>query len=225
MSNIQNITGQWLDSYKWSYFLTLTTRYELTLKAARRVSAAFYRKVNEKALMKGKTQTAWCYFIEAFENKRGYHIHALLHADISIKEIFDIWQCVTNAKENGSQYCRALEFIPEFGASFYVAKYISKKSFDWDFDYRGALAQQNANDLFDYKVTSPFSGWRKYDSKGRQELKAEEQKRTGALSPDLPSKQCRLKSATPQILELIQQRQTTNAKQVKRIKSQAKSVR
>ena len=224
MSDVRNITGQWLDTFRWSYFVTLTTRYELTLKSARRLSEAFYRKVNESAILKGNTQTAFVYFVEGFEDKKGYHIHALLHAPISKKEIHSIWQCVTSAKMQGSQYCRALDFIPEYGASFYVAKYIVKKSLDWDFQYRGALAHQNPNDLFDYKVTSPFQGWRKYATKGKRVVEGTEGKKTDVLLPDSQSKQCHPVQLQPKALELLQLRQKSTLERKKRIKLQAKGL-
>jgi len=219
MSKINNITGQWLDSYRWSYFLTLTTRYELTLKSARRLSAVFYNKVNEISVLNRQNETAFVYFIEAFENKPGYHLHALLHANITIKQLYETWQAVTNAKEEGVQYCRVLHFIPEFGASFYVGKYISKKSLDWDFDYRGALAVQNPNDLFDYKVTSPFQGWRKFETVGKQAPKEKPQIERGGGLLGLPSKQSHQLEPPRLALECLQENQVNNARRRKKLQA------
>jgi len=207
---IKNITGQWLDSYKWTYFVTLTTRKELTLKSARRLAEVFYNKVNERSVFLGQKNTAFTYFIEAFENKKGYHIHALLFASVTKKDVFNIWQIASGVKNAESNYVRALDFVNEFGATFYVAKYITKSAFDWDFDYRGALALQNQNDLFDYKVNSSFQGWRKFEPKLKQESIKQSQKSKGSSRLDSPQRESSR-------LELLQERKQVLQEQKKRI--------
>ena len=214
-----NVMGQWLDTFKWTYFITFTTRYELTQKSARRAMDTFYRKSNEKSIWRGQNQTAFTYFVEAHSTKKGYHVHALIYADISVKEIYDIWQVVSNNNE-GTNYVRALNYITEFGASYYIAKYVAKKAFDWDFDYRGALALEIQNDLFNYEVVSPFQGWRKFSTKSKSEPTKREGKKMASLQVAPPPKLCPIGESQTEILTLIEDNQV--AKKAQRLRTRKK---
>ena len=65
--------ADWLQNYGYQFFCTFTTRYELTLRSARRLM--------ERTHDKYKKHFGYCHLFwvaEKFEAKDGYHTHALL---------------------------------------------------------------------------------------------------------------------------------------------------
>ncbi len=85
--------AHWLNSFKWTHFVTLTTQYELTLKSSRRLAERFHAKLKEHGF-----EPILFWVAEKYENKDGYHIHALLklnrkiepHEYIFITELYQI---------------------------------------------------------------------------------------------------------------------------------------
>jgi hypothetical protein len=85
--------ANWLNSYKWTHFVTLTTPYELTLKSSRRLAERFHAKLKEHNF-----DPILFWVAERYENKDGYHIHALLklnrqlehHEYVFITEIYQV---------------------------------------------------------------------------------------------------------------------------------------
>lgn len=83
----------WLNSFKWTHFVTLTTPYELTLKSSRRLAERFHAKLKEHHY-----DPILFWVAEKYENKDGYHIHALLklnkkielHEYVFITELYQI---------------------------------------------------------------------------------------------------------------------------------------
>jgi hypothetical protein len=108
MSKIQKSVYQskyvdWLSEMEWSYWCTFTTRYELTLKSARRLMERFHA-INKRSDL--NVRMFWV--AEKFELKDGYHTHALLYVEqlhtdmISEKGCFEVlrynYQRATGAK-------------------------------------------------------------------------------------------------------------------------------
>jgi hypothetical protein len=91
----------WLNSFEWNYFVTLTTHYELTLKSARRLVERWHDKMKKHGF-----EPLLFWVAEHYEMKDGYHIHGLLklnrdlkkHEYIFITELYQICSgaCTTN---------------------------------------------------------------------------------------------------------------------------------
>jgi hypothetical protein len=136
---MSNALGQSLDSYRWTHFVTLTTRYELTEKSARRLVGRWFHRVSEISARRGVPETLIAWFCESHKTRNSQHIHLLLLAKVQFRELHQEWQVVTGAKKSGdSAHCRALSYLTDFGASYYCAKYITKGYNDWDIDFRNA---------------------------------------------------------------------------------------
>lgn len=65
--------SDWLNKFKWTHFITLTTPYALSLNSARRLSERFYSKLKDHQY---EPQLFWV--AEKYESKDGYHLHGLL---------------------------------------------------------------------------------------------------------------------------------------------------
>jgi len=94
-NNLKKQYVAWLNSFKWTHFVTLTTPYELTLKSSRRLAERFHAKLKEHGYA---PMLFWV--SEKYENKDGWHIHALLKLNrkIDIHEytfITEIYQVVS----------------------------------------------------------------------------------------------------------------------------------
>lgn len=137
--DLQTNYANWLNSYQWDYFCTLTTRYELTVKSARRAGEGFYNHLNviDNGNNPERKRCRFFWGAEPFEVKDGYHIHGLLkvHDDMWFTDIVHTWQYVTGNKlMNKAKWNRVdlQKFDPKRGAGFYCSKYILKGLSDWD---------------------------------------------------------------------------------------------
>jgi hypothetical protein len=136
---LSNAMGQSLDAYRWTHFVTLTTRYELTEKSARRLVGRWFHRVSEISAKRGVPETLIAWFCEAHKTRNSQHIHLLLLSKCTFQELHREWQVVTGAKKQGdTAYLRALSYLSDFGASYYCAKYVTKGFNDWDIDFRNA---------------------------------------------------------------------------------------
>jgi len=94
--------ANWLNSFKWTHFITLTTQYELTLKSSRRLAERFHSKLKQHGF-----EPILFWVAEKYENKDGYHIHALLklnrkierHEYIFITELYQIVSGTMNIQD------------------------------------------------------------------------------------------------------------------------------
>jgi len=85
--------AEWLNTFEWTHFVTLTTPYELTLKSSRRLVERFHAKLKENHY-----EPIIFWVAEKYENKDGYHLHLLLklnrkiskHEYIFITELYQI---------------------------------------------------------------------------------------------------------------------------------------
>ncbi len=128
--------GKMLNERPWDYYLTLTTRYELTQKSARRAAERFFAKIDKEY---GGSVFFWA--SEPFDVKEGFHIHGLIYLKnrelAKTKTGFDLlrklWRRVSKGN-NGFEntFTKIEEFKPSGGASDYVSKYISFDMSDYD---------------------------------------------------------------------------------------------
>jgi len=148
--------GQFLDKHNWTYFATFTSREEMTQKMARRYAESILKKIRDKQVLnESPERCAMAWFIESHKEKKGVHIHALIKCSLLKETITKQWLHMTNIKQEGKTngYCRLLSYIPDFGASFYISKYVVKGGLiDWDvIEYDKCLTYRQI-ELFDDKV-------------------------------------------------------------------------
>ena len=128
----QKAYGEWLSSYEdWTYWATLTTRYELTLKSSRRIAVKFFKELDRAG------NTRMFFASEPFDLKEGFHLHALIKVSdiLSFKNIIDTYQvCSGNKHVEKEKWNRVQleKYNPKLGAGYYVGKYISKDLSDYD---------------------------------------------------------------------------------------------
>lgn len=128
--------GQWLDVHRWTYFATFTSREEMTQKMARRYAESILRRIRDKQLKnEAPERCAMAWFVESHKEKKGVHIHALIKCGLLKETITKEWLSLTKIKHESKTngYARLLTYVPDFGASFYISKYIVKGGLiDWD---------------------------------------------------------------------------------------------
>jgi len=130
---LKNAYVEYLDEIPWDYFLTGTTRYDLTLKSARRLIERWYEKVR----LEGQSKLFWV--AEPFELKDGHHLHGLLQMPGTGPQYFNVmvnwWQWATGNQEGSKENWNALnlkKFDPKRNASGYCSKYLLKAHSDYD---------------------------------------------------------------------------------------------
>jgi len=150
VENYRDALGQFLDKQNWTYFATFTSREEMTQKMARRYADSILRRIRAiQEKNESSTKCAMAWFVESHKEKKGVHIHALIKTNLMKETITRDWLKMTNIKMSGKTngYCRILTYIPDFGASFYISKYIVKGGLiDWDcMQYEGSLNDRQTN--------------------------------------------------------------------------------
>jgi len=128
------IYGEWLNSMEWNYYCTFTTRYSLSQKAARSLMKNLNSFLTEE--LSFKPTIFWV--AEPFDNKYGYHVHALLKvqgkpgSDL-VYYIKKAWQIVSKGKYgNEYNYTVIKPYISNLGGNYYVAKYLHRYNADYD---------------------------------------------------------------------------------------------
>jgi len=145
-NNFEKTKKAWIDyleALPWTFFITGTTRYELTLKSNRRLQERFF-----EALCLRNSKMFWV--SEPFDLKEGYHSHSLFYipdniepfnpeSEFLFREIVNTWQWATGnkdlTKENWSRI-RIQKYDPKRGAGGYCGKYLFKTDADYDLLYR-----------------------------------------------------------------------------------------
>jgi len=126
----QKSLGNWLESMKWSYWVTGTTPYELTLKSARRAMEGVSKYIDIPH------RIFWV--AEPFDCKEGFHCHYIIFFDMPVQtKLFDMtWHIVLQSwrKSTGCKSARihATKYRKNGGVTKYVAKYITKNLSDYD---------------------------------------------------------------------------------------------
>lgn len=116
---------QMADSYQWDYWVTFTTNRPLSMQGARRFSQTVAIDFCKPSPFKS---TGLLWVAEPFDTKVGYHIHALLTSNLTIKGVLE------RKSEKLNRYGR-IHIEPYHrnkGAQSYCAKYITKDLSDWD---------------------------------------------------------------------------------------------
>lgn len=141
----------YLETLPWTFFLTGSTRYELTLKSVRRLAERFYQYIKNE-------DSRFFWVAEKFELKDGYHMHGLLSipnkyedldpdGKILFLNLVDQWQRASGTKtiitktdnsisiEWDKSNWNALnlkKYDKKRGAGGYCAKYVFKNDADYD---------------------------------------------------------------------------------------------
>lgn len=129
-----SLYANWLNTMEWQFFCTFSTRYDMSVKSARR---AMERLQNFITVNYGKARIFWV--AEPFDTKYGYHTHALLYIEKPIGKslktlIHKAWQVVSKGKGGKENNHTTLkQYNKELGANYYVSKYMLRKNADYDF--------------------------------------------------------------------------------------------
>lgn len=127
---VRDYYSDWLQPIDWQWFVTFTTRYELTLPSARRLNERFYDRL--KRLDRSGPALFWV--AERFECKDGYHTHGLLRSQADFKAIIDAYQITSAAKRHGETFRVQLSaYDATRAAAKYCTDYILKRYGDYDF--------------------------------------------------------------------------------------------
>lgn len=135
----------WLDTFDWSFWSTLTTDYELTMKSARRAAERYHEFIKKLA-------NGYCkmfFVLEPFDIKDGMHIHALIllpdhfHDKLYYQQLIDAWQICSGkgrrVKDENDKWVAQTpnrielkKYRSDIKASGYCTKYIMKQNSDYD---------------------------------------------------------------------------------------------
>ncbi len=121
--------ANFLDEYDWTHWCTFTTKWELTIPAARRMADKIGNEFCGKKLGIFQVEKPLFFWAaEPFDTRNGYHIHALIRTGAEKEDIYQ-W---TNKRYGRSL---VLNYEKGKGASGYCAKYITKKLSDYDIKF------------------------------------------------------------------------------------------
>lgn len=131
----------YLDTFDWKYFVTGTTRYELTIPSARRLMDRYFDAISSPG-------DVMFWVAEPFELKDGQHTHALLKCENKegpeFQQMVDAWQWATGnkalsnangiiswdkSKWNGIELKK---YDKRRRAGSYCTKYVMKSRADYD---------------------------------------------------------------------------------------------
>ena len=135
--------ANFLDTWKWDYFGTFTTEYELSIKSTRRLMDVYTAQLNlfnlKRGLIDEPTLVSW--FAEVNPNRGGHHIHALIKSSIGVQDQFQVWQRVSGSQwpKGPSNRVKIESYMRTLGANYYVSKYITKSHCDWDINSYNAF--------------------------------------------------------------------------------------
>jgi len=124
--------GNFLQIVDFTHFCTFTTAKPISLGSTRRIAQNVARFVDA-----GNSSTMF-WAAEAFDVREGFHFHALLQSPINAMEIFS-WYYPRYGR------CQIIDnTLPERrqAASYYCAKYITKRLSDYDIYFSKRIAQR-----------------------------------------------------------------------------------
>lgn len=129
----------WLHTFGFTHFVTLTTPYELTLNSSRRLAERFHAKLKEQNF-----EPIIFFVTEKFEVKDGFHLHLLMKINKPKLEkheytfICELYQRVAGTAKVGLvkgeiKYLNwsridLQKYKKTKGAGYYVTKYILKEN-------------------------------------------------------------------------------------------------
>jgi len=115
--------GQFLSQFSWDWFLTLTFRDWVVSFRAHRLFGYFVRDLERAA----RIPIFWFRADEIGPHGGRFHIHALIGNVAHMRRMkwVDRWDRLAG-------HARILPFTSKRGAAYYCAKYVTKKSGDWE---------------------------------------------------------------------------------------------
>jgi hypothetical protein len=140
------------DSYHWDYWTTFTTNRPLSMQGARRLANVIANDFCKPSPFKS---TGLLWVAEPFDTKVGYHIHALISSNLTIKGLLE------RKKDKPDRYGR-IHIEPyerNKGAQSYCAKYIGKDLHraDWDINQFTTLSPPPRIEKIDGVLLNDFS--------------------------------------------------------------------
>jgi hypothetical protein len=127
------VYGNWLNSEHWHYYCTFTTRYQLTLSAARKSMERLHSHLSFRFAFAPKI----FWVAEPFDSKYGCHLHALIEVEnkklTSKTDIKNAWQVVSKGKglkEYNNTTIKDYDRLK--GGHFYLSKYLQRYNADYD---------------------------------------------------------------------------------------------
>lgn len=131
---VQTEYGNFLNTMDWHYYLTLTTRYPLSLPSARRSAERFYNRIERE-----HGGSRLFFVAEPFDTKHSYHLHGLIYLenrDVKINglnTIRDAWRIVSKGgKGKVNNFTIVKRYKKDLGANFYIGKYLTRNNADYD---------------------------------------------------------------------------------------------
>jgi hypothetical protein len=125
--------GVFINSFPWDYFCTFTTRYPLSMNAARKAMARLHSSLKSNY---GCCQLFWT--AEPFDSNYGYHIHALIKfSELQSRNMEPLikksWQVVSKGRGQKEYNNTTIKpYDSTMGGNYYVAKYLSRDNADYD---------------------------------------------------------------------------------------------
>ena len=133
-SNIINAYGTFLEEQCYTHYVTITTKYSLTLKSARNLAERFGNQLNYKG-----TVAEMFWVAESFDTKEGNHLHALVkligtNITNPINRIKVAAKNAIGGSIKGLDYknTKIYPYQSKLGANYYISKYINKPITDYD---------------------------------------------------------------------------------------------
>jgi hypothetical protein len=129
--------GAFLDSKPWDFFVTLTTKYDLSVESGRRLIVKLH---NNLLLHHPNLHTFFT--LEPFDTKDGRHVHGLISFGRDFKgqqiamgkrSIKKEWEKVAGKGRIETNFTVIRDFVPQGGAHIYVAKYLYKPGAEYDY--------------------------------------------------------------------------------------------
>ena len=131
----QEVYAEWLESQEWSHWCTFTTKYELTLKSARRLMQRYF-----EGMRKDGFNPTLFWVAEKFELRDSWHTHGMLKCNlkadepIRFKPLTHLYQHVCGHKReegtlryDGWSRCNLQAYDKaKGGAGKYATKYVMK---------------------------------------------------------------------------------------------------
>lgn len=125
--------GNWLNTLTWDYYCTFTTRYQMTVKSARRTMIKLHNHLNERYNCSAKV----FWVAEPFDTKYGCHLHALIEVEnktsVTKIDLKNAWQVVSKGKGKKEYNNTTIkEYDKNKGGHFYFSKYLHRQGIDYD---------------------------------------------------------------------------------------------
>ena len=131
---------QWLPTIGWTYKVTLTTKYTLSSRAARRMMERLFNRLKSKVFNQERILMYWV--AEKYKLKDGQHLHMLLQVPKGYKKgvekmINNAYQIISAAYRNREYYRTDIQrFNPNSNGAKYFAKDLWKIATDFDILYQ-----------------------------------------------------------------------------------------